>query len=148
MKNLLFIIAIVVFANNCFAKKNDTRRHKASKKLTYQNYINKYATDDTSKAIINLFFDKREAATDKMSITPITAAIGIIAPPIGISLTIISSPLLVSGVITKIKYNNSKLKKALINYHDNDILSSNLTKQVSKQLRIDRDNFNYLLAER
>lgn len=146
MKNIILLTAIILFTINCFGE-NNNKKHKRSKKLSYSYYINQYAKDDTSTAIINLYYRKSEIGSDKMSITPVAAALAFVVPPVGVGLTIISTPLLASGVITKIKYNKKRMKKALQDYNQNKHLSENLKKNVCKQINIERDNFNELLAE-
>jgi hypothetical protein len=125
MKNLTIILSFIL-CSNCFAG-NKASKKMNSEKYCYQEYINQYGVNDTSKAIINFYFDKRElSATGKMSFLPLSMLLAIVVPPIGLGLMVVSSPLFVSGVITRKKYNNKNLIKELNNYNVNNILSKKM----------------------
>jgi hypothetical protein len=126
MKILIIIIASFIICSTCFAGKKVAKKMN-SEKLCYQDYIDQYGINDTSKAIINFYFDKRElSAAGKMSFLPLSMVLAIVVPPIGLGLMAISSPLFVSGVITRKKYNNKNLIKELNNYNVNNILSKKM----------------------
>ena len=127
MKTLTIILTMVI-CSNCFAaKKNTKRRH--TEKFSYQEYINHFGINDTSKAIIDLYFNKRElCAVGNMSFMPLSMTIALVIPPVGEGLMAISSPLFVSGVITRKKYYYKNLLKELNNYNENNILSKKMNK--------------------
>jgi hypothetical protein len=147
MKNLFLISIIILLSNNCFAQKNHSENNKVHK-LSYEEYMNQYGTDDTSKAIIEFFFDKREySAAGKISFLPLSAAVTIAVPPIGIGLMTISSPLFISGLITRKKYNHKNLIKTLDNYQNNNLLSANIKKKVGQLMEAQEAIYNEELAE-
>ena len=125
MKSLTIILSFII-CSNCFAVKKAAKKNN-SEKHCYEEYINQYGRNDTSKAIINFYFDKREiSAAGKMSFLPLSMLLAIVVPPIGLGLMVVSSPLFVSGVITRKKYNNKNLIKELNNYNVNNILSKKM----------------------
>jgi hypothetical protein len=147
MKNLFLISIIILLSNNCFAQKNHSENNKVHK-LSYEEYINQYGSDDTSKAIIDLFFDKRELnAAGKMSFLPLSVVVTVVVPPIGIGLMTISSPLFISGIITREKYNHKNLIKTLDNYQNNNLLSANIKKKVGQLMEAQEVIYNEELAE-
>jgi hypothetical protein len=125
---ILIIITSFIICSTCFAGKKVAKKMN-SEKLCYQDYIDQYGINDTSKAIINFYFDKRElSAAGKMSFLPLSMVLAIVVPTVGLGLMAISSPLFVSGVITRKKYNNKNLIKELNNYNENNILSKKMEK--------------------
>lgn len=147
MKNLFLISIIILLSNNCFAKKKSANNNNTHK-LSYEEYMNQYGTDDTSKAIIEFFFDKREyCAAGKMSFLPLSAAVTVVVPPIGIGLMVVSSPLFISGIITRSRYNHKNLLKTLDNYQNNNFLSANIKKKVGQLMEAQEEIYNEELAE-
>ena len=54
-------------------KNNKQVKAKKEHKLNYDEFVNKYGSDDTSLAVIEIFFDKREnAAKGQMSFLPLS----------------------------------------------------------------------------
>ena len=112
-------------------------------KLSYKEYINQYGNNETSIAIINLFFEKRnETAIGKMSFLPITAGITIILPPIGLGLSALTSPLFISGLITRSQYSHKNLLIALKNYHNTNMFSENFKHKISEQIKAQKAIYN------
>ncbi len=135
MKHLILFTFIILFSVNCFSRQKIKKQH-----LTYLEYINKYGNDKTSITIINIFFDKRDnCGIGKMSFLPLSASITIVAPPIGAGLMVVSSPLFISGLITRNKYSHKKLLKTLQDYQSNQVLSNQLKKKVRKIHRIEEE---------
>lgn len=117
--------------NNYRTNSTNCAEHKKEHQLTYEEFINHYGIDDTCVAIIDIYFDKREnSAAGRISMFPAAAAIVLINAPIGVSLMVISSPIAITGAITRIKYNRKKLITTLVNYQTNDILTHNLKEKV------------------
>ncbi len=126
MKYFILFSLVALISINGFSRQKIKKQH-----LTYLEYINEYGNDKTSITIINIFFQKREyAGIGKMSFLPLSASVTAVAPPIGIGLMAVSSPLFVSGIITRNKYSHKNLLKALNEYRSNKSLSKNLKKKV------------------
>lgn len=127
MKKILLIALLVstqmlvVAGNNNNKKKTNSKKQiKIGKehKMDYQGFVDKYGTDDTSVALIEVFFDKREnAAKGQMSFLPLSGTIALIFPPIGVGLVAVSTPLFVNGLLVKHKYSKKKLLNILEDYH-------------------------------
>jgi hypothetical protein len=137
MKTIILITVLLGLGNNSFAQeKNKKQNQKES--LNYEECVTKYGVDDTSIAIINVYFDRRyNAGTGQMSFLPITLVLTAITPPIGLGLTIVSSPMFVNGLIVRNRYSHKNMIKALDNYHSEKILSDKVRRKVT----------NYMLEE-
>ena len=134
MKYLILISAIFLSSSYYNAQENKP------KKLSYEQYIIQYGTDDTSIAIIDIFFDKREnSGAGQMSFLPLSSAVIIVSPPVGIGLMAISSPLFVNGLIISNKYSHKNLLKTLISYQNENILSRHNRKMVANLIQIQED---------
>lgn len=148
MKNLYLIAVVILLANNCFAKSNKVKKEEKNK-LSYEEYIDQYGIDDTSVAIINIFFDKREnSGNGQMSFLPITTAVAVIVPPIGVTLMAVSTPLFINGLIVHKKYSRKNLTKALEDYQNKNILSDKYKKRVIDFLEVQQEIYNEELAEK
>lgn len=129
MKKLI-IILIVFTCSSCFAEKKLSKK-ESNLKHSYEEYVNMYGENDTSRAIIELFFDKREFnAGGKMSFLPLSMGVALVVPPIGIALAAVSSPLFVSGIITRKRYNHKNLMAALEQYNKNGKVPKRIKKNV------------------
>ena len=108
MKYLIIITLIFSTYNLSFAAK------KQAKHYSYEQYIEKYGTDQTSITIIDLFFNKRNySGIGQMSFLPVSSAVGIIVPPIGLVTMAISTPFFVNGLLVRHKYSHKNLLIAL-----------------------------------
>jgi hypothetical protein len=135
MKYTLLFSIIIFLSVNCIAKKHKTKKNKHPK-LSYHEYIDQYGNNDTSIAMINLFFHKRnETAIGKMSFLPVAASITVILPPIGLGLSALSSPLFISGLITRSRYSHKNLLIALKNYHNINMFSENLRHNIFEEIK-------------
>ncbi|MGB0882665.1 MAG: hypothetical protein ACPGSO_06895 [Vicingaceae bacterium] len=138
MKVILLPI-IVLLSVNCLATKK-LFKSKNNLKHTYKEYVDLYGKNDTSRAIIELFFDKREMnAAAKMSFMPVSLAVTVVAPPIGIGLATVSAPLFISGVITRKRYNHKKLKQVLDAYNEGGELSKRIKRKVKQILIAEKE---------
>lgn len=138
MKNLLLISIIVLSSGNCFSQHE--KENKKDYQLNYEEYITHYGVDDTSIAIIDIFFDKRQnCAGGKMSFLSLSAGIALLNAPIGLGLMAVSTPLYVSGAITRIKYNRKHLLAALVNYQGENVLTANLKQRVVTYLEVENE---------
>jgi len=130
MKKLIIILIVFAFSNSFGAKKHSKK--ESNLKHSYEEYVDLYGRNDTSRAIIELFFDKREfSAAGKMSFLPLTLGLTLIVPPIGIGLTGITSPLFISGIITRKRYNHKNLMAVLEQYNKN----GEIPKRIKKRLK-------------
>ena len=137
MKNLLLIPIILIMTNSISAEKIHSEKKQA--RLDYEECIQLYGIDDTSIAIINIYFDKRySVGVGQLSFLPATAAITFFIPPIGIVLMAASSPLYINGMIKYKKYSQKNMIKTLKNYRDNQILSDKIRDKV----------FNFIMDEK
>ncbi|OFY93952.1 MAG: hypothetical protein A3K10_14895 [Bacteroidetes bacterium RIFCSPLOWO2_12_FULL_31_6] len=138
MRNLFLISIIVLSSGYCFAQHE--KENKKDYQLNYEEFITHYGVDDTSIAIIDIYFDKRQnCAGGKMSFLSLSAGVALLNAPIGIGLMAVSTPLYVSGTITRIKYNRKHLLKTLINYQNENILTANLKQRVVTYLEIENE---------
>ncbi len=103
----------------------------------YFDFIDEYGLDDTSIVIIDLFLRKRiEQGVGEMSFLPITVAVSVVVPPIGIALTAIALPLTVHGSYVYMKYSKKRLAKVLEKYSNNKQLSKGLMKKIKKHYQV------------
>lgn len=137
MRTLILITIFLGIGSSTFAKeKNKEQNQKGN--LNYEESITKYGVDDTSIAIINVYFDKRHnAGTGQMSFLPLSLALTTVAPPIGIGLTMVSAPMFVNGLIVRSRYSQKNMIKALNNYNSEKILTDKVRRKVT----------NYMLEE-
>ncbi len=146
MKNLLLIPIILIMTNSVSAEKN--RSEKKQARLDYEECIQLYGVDDTSIAIINIYFDKRyTAGVGQLSFLPITTALTFFTPPIGVVLMVVSSPMYVNGAIKFNKYSQKNMIKTLNNYRDNQILSDKIRDKVLDFIMDEKINNDILLKE-
>ncbi|OFY93953.1 MAG: hypothetical protein A3K10_14900 [Bacteroidetes bacterium RIFCSPLOWO2_12_FULL_31_6] len=133
------MISIIVLSSSyCFSQHD--KENKKDYQLNYEEFITHYGVDDTSIAIIDVFFDKRQnCAGGKMSLLSLSAGIAVLNASIGVGLMAVSTPLFLSGTITRIKYSRRHLLKALINYQNADVLTVNLKQRVVTYLEIEAD---------
>ena len=149
MKKILLLSVIILIGNAVSAKKHKSEKNITTKQLSYDEYIQQYGTDDTSKAIIELYFDKREnCGAGQMSFLPVTAAVAVVVPPLGIGLMTISSPLFVNGVVTMNRYSHKNMVKALNNYHTNKTMSRSIKKKVINLMIAEEEIRNEEMAEK
>jgi len=133
MKTIYLILTFSLFSCICLAsEKIDS---EASHKLSYIQFTEQYGIDDTSKAIIDLYFEKKEySGKGQLSFLPLSAVIAVVIPPLGLGLMAISSPLFISGIITSNRYSRKKLLHTLIEYQQNNLLSNKKRKRISRYM--------------
>ncbi len=135
MKTILSI-PIIILSLTIYAKKPKTYPSKISE-YNYFDFMDKYGENDTSAAIIDLFLNKRnEQGVAEMSFFPITSSIAIIAPPIGIPLTLIYSPIAIHGCFLRVKYSKKRLEKTLKKYNKGERINKHLTKKINKHYQL------------
>jgi hypothetical protein len=138
MKKLVIILIILVCSNSVAAKKHSKK--ESNLKHSYKEYVNLYGDNDTSRAIIELFFDKRElSASGKMSFLPLSLGVAVVVPPLGVGLMGLSSPLFISGIITRKRYNHKKLNAVLVEYNESGKLPQRIKKQIKLILFAERE---------
>lgn len=147
MKNLILIPIILLMTNSVSAEKNRSEKNKSTY-LDYAECIQLYGVDDTSIAIINIYFDKRySAGVGQMSLLPVTAALTVFTPPIGVVLMAASSPLYINGIVKFNKYSQKNMIKTLNNYRDNNILSDKIRFKVVEFIMDEKIKNDELLEE-
>ncbi len=123
----------------------DSIRVKA-RKLSYSDFMAKYSKDNTSAALIELFFDKKEnVAIGEMSLLPITAIVFIFSPKMGLGTSLISFPIFIHGLSVLIKYRKHRLLNVLVRYNKNGFLAKRLRRKTNKLLKLyeGTDGMNY-----
>ncbi len=141
MKRAYLILAFNIIGLVSYSQSPDTIRDSKAYKLSYDEFQNQYGTDDTSAALIDLFFSKRdEKAFGQMTMLPLSTGVTLIMPPVGVYLMAISTPIFVNGLIVQSKYSRKKLLAALNNYHDNQALSLSHQKKVTNLLELNAEN--------
>ncbi len=146
MKKLIIISIALLFSFNCFPQHKKV--NKKDHQLNYEEFITHYGVDDTSIAIIDIFYDKRKnCAGGKMSFLSLSAGITLINPSIGVGLMAVSTPLFVSGTITHIKYNRKHLLKALVDYQNQNLIPKNLKERIVTYLEEENEILQEEIAE-
>jgi hypothetical protein len=136
MNKLVLLFLFFLFSYVLFCQTTNTDRIKP-RKLTYNNFVNDYSTNDTSVVIIDLFFTKKENAVyNQMSLLPISLGLTIIPQTrlIGVGTTFISFPLFMNGGYVLIKYRKKKLYKVLVEYNKTKTLPKWVRRKVNKLL--------------
>ncbi|MBL1233314.1 MAG: hypothetical protein CMD31_09820 [Flavobacteriales bacterium] len=144
---LVSVQLFVVAGNNNkskSAKNNKQIKAKKEHKLNYDEFVNQYGANDTSLAVIEIFFDKREnSAKGQMSFLPLSTAVAVIIPPIGIGLMAASTPLFINGLIVNQKYNRRKLKNILDEYQSTNELPIKLQNKVNDFIEDEQEYERY-----
>lgn len=146
MKTMYLIPIILLMTNSVSAEKTRSEKKENNKtvRLNYDECIQRYGVDDTSIAIINIYFDKRyNAGVGQLSFLPVTAALTIITPPIGVTLMVVSSPLYVNGAIKFNTYSQKNMVKTLNNYHNNILAEKMRDKVVNYMFNEDEQDENF-----
>lgn len=134
MKFTLPILIIISFNANLFSQ--NTKELKVCK-YKYEDF-KQLSINDTSDAVIDLFFSKKESAVyNQMSLLPFSIILVAIPTPaqvVGLGSFAISGPLFISGSYTLIRYRKKKLKKVLIEYKEQGTLPSWVKKRTDKLL--------------
>jgi hypothetical protein len=152
MSKKLILVSILISAqlfavagnNSKSAKKNKQVKVNKEHKLNYDEFVSKYGADDTSLAVIEIFFDKREnAAKGQMSFLPLSTAIAVIVPPLGVGLMAVSTPIFINGLIVNQKYNRRKLKNILEEYQSTNELPVKLQNKVNDFIEDEQEYERY-----
>lgn len=131
MSKIILLFSCLCLFSVAFSQKDSVEIKP--RKLSFNDFLAYYSINDTSAAVIELFFDKKDNnAFTEMSLLPISAAVILLSPPIGIGLSAISVPLFVHGSILLIKYNKKKLKRILIEYKKSGYLPEKIRKKANK----------------
>ena len=144
MNKLLNIIIALIICGTVSAGNNDEIK-KEEYKLNYEEFINEYGADDTSYAIIELFFEKRqESAAGQMSFLPISAALTPAVPVLGAGAMVVSTPFFINGIIVQSKYSKKKLIAVLNEYKETGHIDRKYQKKINRILDEYYDELAYL----
>lgn len=135
MKKTTNILILLLISLSVFAQKNTTKKIC---KYKYEDFI-ELSINDTSNAVIDLFYSKKENAVyNQMSLLPfsiILAAVPTPAQVVGLGSFIISGPLFISGSYTLVRYRKRKLVKTLKTYKEQGTLPVWVRKKTNKLLK-------------
>lgn len=130
MKNIITIAAILLLSNSFFAKTNNPFKSK-SVQISFDDYIGNYGLNDTSIAIIEIYFDhQNRLGAGLISFLPLTATIAIVSPPIGLVLMALTSPMVAKGLISYGKFSDKNLINALEDYQCENYITDNLKNKI------------------
>lgn len=131
MRRLLILISLVSLFQVCFSQ-DDTTNVRA-RKLSFNDFMAYYSTNDTSAAVIEFFFERKETnAVTEMMFLPLSVGVFFLSPPLGFGMGVISVPFFIHGTYTLIRFNKKKLKRILIKYNETGYLPKNIRKKANK----------------
>tara|TARA_B110000091_G_C13705780_1_gene428268 strand:+ start:9 stop:404 length:396 start_codon:yes stop_codon:yes gene_type:complete len=122
MRILVYTIALSLFSFTLYAQEKSPQKICKYKVENFK----ALSINDTSDAVIDLFFSKKESAVyNQMSLLPISIILAVVPTPaqvVGLGSFIISGPLFLNGSYTLIRYRKKKLHKILNEYKTNKTL--------------------------
>ncbi len=140
MYRVIFILLVCATSMSSYASTDSTVTK--ARKLSYSDFLGKYSINDTSAAVIEIFFDKKDNnAKGEMSFLPITAGVFLLFPVIGTGLSVVSVPLFIHGSYTLVRYRKKKLVRVLTEYRETQNLPRWLRKKVNKSLNAEQYNY-------
>ncbi|PCJ23524.1 MAG: hypothetical protein COA97_11415 [Flavobacteriales bacterium] len=134
-KNALFLLSLFI-SLSLFSQIDKSEKIKY-RKLPYADF-KKLSVNDTSSAVIDLFFDKKDNAIyNQMSLLPLTIILLAIPPAhfVGVGSAAISVPLFINGSYTLVKYRKKKLYMVLTEYKQTQNLPIWVRKKVNRRLK-------------
>tara|TARA_B100000809_G_scaffold265999_1_gene326797 strand:+ start:9119 stop:9553 length:435 start_codon:yes stop_codon:yes gene_type:complete len=135
MRILVYIIALSLFSCTLYAQEKTPQKICKYKVENFR----ALSINDTSDAVIDLFFSKKESAVyNQMSLLPISIILAVVPTPaqvVGLGSFIISGPLFLNGSYTLIRYRKKKLHKILNEYKTNKTLPKWVRKKTNKLLK-------------
>ncbi len=141
MKQIIITSVLLFITLVTYSQSPDSVKNNKSYKLSYEEFQNKYGVDDTSAALIDLFFSKRdEKAFGQMTMLPLSTAVTVVMPPVAIYLVAVTTPIFVNGLMVQLKYSRKKLLMALNDYHEHNILDDNYTQKVIALIERSKEN--------
>ncbi len=135
MNKLVLLFSFLFLTSHLFSQIADGEKIKY-RKLTYSDFT-KIAVNDTSIAVIDLFFSKKENAVyNQMSLLPLSLVLFAIPPSrlIGVGTAVISVPLFLNGSYTLVKYRKKKLYKVLVEYKESKTMPKWVRTRANKLL--------------
>ncbi len=135
MNKPILLFSFLFLTSHLFSQIADGEKIKY-RKLTYSDFT-KIAVNDTSIAVIDLFFSKKENAVyNQMSLLPLSLVLFAIPPSrlIGVGTAVISVPLFLNGSYTLVKYRKKKLHKVLMDYQTTQTLPKWVRTRTNKLL--------------
>lgn len=127
MKTIITIATIFLISNCFYAKENNSNKSKSKQTITFDDYIECYGLNDTSIAIIEIYFDhQKRFGAGLISFLPVTATISIVNLPIGVVLMALTSPMVAKGLVSYGKFSDKNLLHALEDYQCKDFIADHL----------------------
>ena len=134
-KTFIFILCVLVNLTS-FSQTEASTKIKF-RKLSYNNF-KKISINDTSDAVIDLFFDKRDNAVyTQIILLPMSVILTVVPLThfIGIGSFAISGPLFINGSATLIRYRKKKLYNVLLTYKETGTLPKWARNKANRRLR-------------
>lgn len=132
-----FVLTLCVLVNLLsFAQIENSEKIKY-RKLSYPDF-KKLSINDTSDAVLDLFFNKTDNAIyTQIILLPISVVLTIIPPThfVGIGSLAISGPLFINGSATLIRYRKKKLYSILLDYKEKRTLPKWARKKANRRLK-------------
>ena len=118
-----FLLIVPIFLSVSVRAEIEEPEKVKPRNISYNDFLKNYANDDTSTAIVELFFEKRtDVGPGQMVFFPLTAALFPISPHLSIGTSLISFPLCVNGARIMVRYRKGKLLKVLNQYNSDKTL--------------------------
>jgi hypothetical protein len=131
MTKFILITSCILLSLSSFSQEEDKIKYR---KLVYADFL-KHSINDTSEAIIDIYFDKKyNYGIGQMSLLPINLITYFISPPLATGLAFITVPLFINGSRVLIKYRNKKLVMVLNEYKATGHLPKGLRKIAIREL--------------
>ena len=137
MSHLVKIIGIVFICLLLSPQKSNAQETVKARKLNFKDFQDDYSINDTSSAIIDLFFGKKDyTAYGQITLLPITTGLVFFPPTsiLGIGLSAVSVPLFFNGLRVLHKYRKKKLLEVLLVYKKTGLLPPKIRKQTNRLL--------------
>jgi hypothetical protein len=134
MTKTILIIVCCLFSLQSFTQSNEEIKYR---KLEYKDF-KKLSINDTSDAVVDLFFNKTDNAIyTQIILLPISVVLTIIPPThfVGIGSLAISGPLFINGSATLIRYRKKKLYSILLDYKEKRTLPKWARKKANRRLK-------------
>ena len=134
-KNSIFILCLLF--SLCTFSQNESIENVKFRKLSYNDF-KKISINDTSDAVIDLFFEKKDKAVyTQMILLPFSVVLTVVPLThfVGIGSLAISGPLFINGSATLIRYRKKKLHNVLSEYKNTGELPGWARKKANRRIK-------------